>query len=179
VGDVAPVDIQFGIGKILLPAGDQPAHVVLVHVGHDDRIDLVAAQAQGGERLRQRARLPDRAGRPGIDEDPALAILDQILVEHEADAAGPGDELRHRRLLDLRGRAAREVGVGHVRMAIRQRGHGEAADPDLRQGRHADRRGGRGRACGPWQRVGRRPALRTEAAGEGAAGQDRVITCSL
>ncbi len=55
-----------------------------MHVGHDHCVNLIAAQAERGKRLRQRARLPDRAGRPGIEQDPALTILDQILVEDEA-----------------------------------------------------------------------------------------------
>jgi hypothetical protein len=51
-----------------------------MHMRDDHCVDLVALEAKRAERLWQGAGLPDRSGRPGIDQDAALAILDQILT---------------------------------------------------------------------------------------------------
>lgn len=86
---------------MFLPPHDQPAHVVLVHVGHDHRINLIKPQTKPGEGLRQVAGLPDRARCTGINQDAALAIIDKILIKQKPHSAWPGDELGGSRLFYL------------------------------------------------------------------------------
>src|SRR5215204_5250989 len=143
---IAPVDVDLSVRKVPPAAGHQAAQVVLVQVRDDNRVELVAADSACGERVWQLAGLPERASGTGVDQDATLAILDEILVEHEADAGGPRRELGPR--LDLLCRATGEVAEWHVAVAVGERGDGEAPDADLRQRRDSVRgSGGGGRAC--------------------------------
>lgn len=138
---------------VVLASGDQTAHVVLMHMRYDHRVDLVELQAKRTERLRQFAGLPDRARCTGIDQDAALAIIDEILVEEEPHPTRPGGELSGCGLLHLGRGASRKIVEGHIGIPVCQCRHREATDADLRQRRNADRRfggilrGGRGRCA--------------------------------
>jgi hypothetical protein len=107
-----------------------------MHVRDDHGPNAVRPNADGLESARQLPRLAEGAGRARVDQDPPLAILDEILVEHEADAAGLGRERGAGGLLDLLRRAAREVGKRHIGIAVAQRRYGEAADLDLDRRNH-------------------------------------------
>jgi hypothetical protein len=56
----------------------------------DDGPDILRPDAdclQGG---RQLARLAERSGGSRVDQDQPLSVVDEVLVEHEADAARLG-----------------------------------------------------------------------------------------
>ncbi|MNV12879.1 hypothetical protein D3C71_1035000 [compost metagenome] len=139
MSDVATIDVEFRPGVVVLAPDDQTAHVVLMHMRHDHRVDLVALQAERAERLRQVAGLPDRACWTGIDQDAALPILDEILIEEEPNSTRPGGKLCACRLFDLGRRASRKVVIGHVCIPVRQRRHGEPSDADLCERGHRSR----------------------------------------
>jgi hypothetical protein len=163
VGDVAPVHVDLGVREVPPAAGDEAAHVVLVHVGDDDGADAVRPDADRLQGSRQPPRLAEGARGSRVDQDQALAVVDEVLVEHEPDAAGLGRERRARGLLDLLRRAAGEVGERHVRVAVDKGRDREAADGDPRQRRDRPR-ADRLRQGGPPR------AERTEAAATDAVG---------
>jgi hypothetical protein len=142
-----------------------------VHVGDDDGADPVRPDADRLEGAREPPRLAQGARGPGVDQDQAFAVVDEVRVEHEADAAGLGRRLRTGGVLDLLGGPAGEVGERHVGVPVRQGGDGEAADPE--PGRRRQRRGAGGLPLsgGGAEGQGRcdRGGCRRKAEGEGAA----------
>jgi hypothetical protein len=132
--DVATVDIELGRREVLAAAGHQAPHVVLVHVRDDDRADAVRLHADRAERVRQTPGLAERARRARIDQDPALPVIDEVLVEDEPDSALLGGGHGVRRGLDLFRGPPRKVGERHVGIAVAQRRDRETPDPDLGRG---------------------------------------------
>ncbi len=122
--------------------------MVLVHVCHNDGVDLVAAQPDSRQRAAgrrshrwtRRGRCPAGCGARHPRSD---------IVEHEAHAARRATNWAFRRLLHL-ARCGRENRCKACRHSVRQGGHVKAPDLDLGQRRHLNggSRGGRGNAAG-------------------------------
>lgn len=77
-GDVAPVHIDLGIGKVVATARHHAADMVDMAVGQDHRIDVVGCNAKpcqgAGQPARGRA---DRAGGSAVDQHQPFAIVDE------------------------------------------------------------------------------------------------------
>jgi len=54
-GNIAPINVNFRTGEVCFCSSNETANMILMHVGDDNRINLVAGEAQGGEPLREKS----------------------------------------------------------------------------------------------------------------------------